>query len=68
MCVSFRPPVLSGAQFEKEALRCSKLLEELDTVVAKKKDVSQQVGRSCVAAVRRCRWGKACAAAVHRSR
>ena len=33
-------------QFEKEVSRCIKLLEELDSVVAKKKDVSQQVGKS----------------------
>lgn len=33
-------------QFDKEVNRCVKLLEELDSVVARKKDVSQQVGWS----------------------
>lgn len=35
---------LGAPQFEKEVVRCIKLLEEADAVVAKKKDVSQQVG------------------------
>jgi hypothetical protein len=30
-------------QFEKDLQRCSKLMEELDSVIAKKKDASQQV-------------------------
>ncbi len=32
-------------QFEKELSRCVRLLEELDAAVARKKEVSQQVGR-----------------------
>ena len=37
---------LSVLQFEKDLKRCSKLMEELDNVIAKKKDASQQVIRA----------------------
>jgi hypothetical protein len=50
-----------AAQFDKEVGRCIKLMEELEAVIARKKDVSQQVQRDphihvCVrACVRACR-------------
>jgi hypothetical protein len=43
-CLTHGSFVLSYTwQFEKDLLRCCRLMEELDGVVAKKKDASQQV-------------------------
>ena len=40
---SLTPPVPPPVQFEKEVTRCIRVMEELDTVIARKKNVSQQV-------------------------
>lgn len=43
-CVSFLLAPTLCLQFDKEVGRCVKVMEELEAVIARKKDVSQQVG------------------------